>query len=222
MTRRGITGILIAVAFFIAAGIPAVSAEDVSVDTVAVEKIDLYNLAVDEAGAGNYSTAMEHIDAALAIDGNFTLAWVTKAGISSAQGDYAGALTAGKAAIALNQNQTEAWVVSADALVNLGRYDEAVVAADKAIALNPDMIEAYIIQGTAYGQMGEYEKEIAVSQKALEINPDDVRAQGNLHFAQANVGDAVTPSEPTEAPFPAAGAVLGAGVLFLMSRRWYR
>lgn len=216
MTGRRNAGILIAVALLIAAGIPAVCAEDVAVDTIAVEKIDLYNLAVDEAGAGNYTAAMEHIDAALAIDGNFTLAWVTKAGISSAQGDYTGALTAAEAATTLNPNQADAWVVTADALLNLGRYEEAVEAADKAIALNPDMIESYIIQGTAYGRMGEFEKEIAVSEIALEIDPSDTRVLGNLHFAQANAG---TPSESTQTPFPAAGAVLGAGVLFLASRR---
>ena len=217
MTGRGMTGILFAIALLIAAGIPAVSAEDVAVDTIAVEKIDLYNLAVDEAGGGNYTAAMTHIDEAIAIDGNFTLAWVTKAGISSAQRDYAGALAAGETAIRLNQNQTEAWVVSADALVNLGRYDEAVAAADKAIALDPDMIESYIIQGTAYGQMGEYEKEIAVSERALEINPSDIRAQGNLRFAEVNAG---TTSEPAETPFPLAGVILGVCALLLVIRHW--
>jgi len=223
MTRRGIIGILVTAALLIAAGVPAVSAQGATVDTVAVEKIDVYNLAVDEAQAGNYTAAMEYVDAALAIDGNFTLAWVTKAGISSAQGDYTGALAAAEQATALNPDQTEAWVVSADALVNLGRYDGAVAAADRAITLDPEMIESYIIQGTAYGKMGEYEKEIEVSEKALEINPNDVRAQTNLQFARANVGgDAGTPSEPTQTPFPAAGAVLGAGVLFLASRRRYR
>ena len=218
MTRRDTIGILFAMALLIAAGIPTVSAEEGAVDTLAVEKIDLYNLAVDEAQAGNYSTAMGHIDAAIELDRNFTLAWITKAGINSAQGDYAGALTAGETAIRLNENQTEAWVVTADALVNLGRYDEAVVAADKAIALDPDMIEAYIIQGTAYGAMGVYEKEIRVSERALEINPSDLRAQGNLHFAQANIGGgAELPAEET--PFPLAGGILGVGVLAGLSRR---
>ncbi len=218
MTGRGIIGILFAVTLLIAAGIPAVSAEDVAVDTLAVEKIDLYNLAVDEAQAGNYSGAMEYIDAAIAIDGNFTLAWITKAGISSAQRDYAGALAAGETAIRLNQNQTEAWVVSADALVNLGRNDEAVVAADRAIALDPNMIEAYIIQGTAFGQLGEYEKEIAVSENALEINPSDTRVLGNLHFAQANMGvGAESPAKET--PFSLMSGLLGAGALLWMSRR---
>lgn len=219
MTGRGTIGILFAAALLIAAGIPAVSAEGGTVDSVAVEKIDLYNMAVDEAGAGNYTAAMEYVDAAIAIDGNFTLAWVTKAGISSAQGDYAEALTAAETATTLNPNQSEAWVVSADALVNLGRYEEAVEAADRAIALDPDMIESYIIQGTAYGQMGEYEKEIEVSEKALEINPSDIRAQGNLHFAQANAGDSGSGSEPTQTPLPVAGALLGAGVLFFIFRR---
>lgn len=219
MTGRDIIGILFAVALLIAAGIPAVSAEDLTVDAIAVEKIDLYNLAVDGAGAGNYTAAMTHIDAALAIDGNFTLAWVTKAGISSAQGDYAGALMAAETATRLNPVQTEAWVVGADALLNLGRYEEAVAAADKAIALDPEMIESYIIKGTAYGRMGEYEKEIEVSEIALEINPSDLRAQGNLHFAQANVGDAGAGAEPTQTPLPVAGTLLGAGLLFLVSRR---
>lgn len=217
MTGRGIIGILFAVTLIIAAGIPAVSAEDGAVDTLAVEKIDLYNLAVDEAEAGNYSGAMGYADAAIAIDSNFTLAWVTKAGISSAQGDYTGALAAAETATHLNQNQTEAWVVGADALLNLGRYEEAVAAADKAIALDPEMIESYIIQGTAYGQMGEYEKEIEVSKRALEINPNDVRAQGNLHFAEANAGVGTT--EPTQTPFPLAGVTLGAGALLLVARR---
>ena len=219
MTGRDIKGILFAVALLIAAGSPAVSAEDLTVDAIAVEKIDLYNLAVDEAGAGNYTAAMTYIDAALAIDGNFTLAWVTKAGISSAQGDYAGALTAAETAIVLNPEQTEAWVVGADALLNLGRYEDAVEAADRAISLDPEMIESYIIQGMAYGRMGEYEKEIEVSEIALEVNPSDLRAQGNLHFAQANLEDAGAGAEPTQTLFPVAGAVLGAGLLILASRR---
>ncbi len=203
------------IALLLTAGIPAVSAEGISVQST--QKIDLYNMAVDEATVGNYTVAMTYVDEALAIDGNFTLAWVTKAGISSAQGDYTGALAAAEKATTLNANQTEAWVVSADALLNLGRYEEAVEAAETAITLNPDMIEAYIIQGTAYGQLGEYDKEIAVSQRALEIDPSDTRAQDNLHFAEAN---ADTGSESTETPFPVAGAVLGAGALLLLSRRW--
>ncbi len=186
MTGMKTIGILFAVALLIAAGIPVVSAEDVSVDTISVGKIDLYNLAVDEAGAGNYADAMTHIDAAIAIDGNFTLAWVTKAGICSAKRDYTGALAAGEMATSLNPNQTEAWVVIADALLNLGRHKNAIEAAETAITLNPDMIESYIILGTAYGRMGEYEKEISVSERALEIDPLDARAQWNLHFAQAN------------------------------------
>jgi len=211
MAQRGTTCIWLVIALIITAGVPVVYAEEVS-----VEKIDLYNMGVDAAQAGNYAAAMEYIDAALAMDGNFTLAWVTKAGISSAQGDYTGALTAAEMATTLNPNQTEAWVVTADALLNLGRYEEAVDAAETAITLDPEMIEAYIIQGTAYGELGEYEKEISVSKRALEINPSDVRAQGNLHFAEANTG---TGSEPAEVPFPLAGAILGAGTLLLMSQR---
>lgn len=220
MTGRRIAGILIATAFLIAAGIPAVSAEGATLDTVAAEKITLYNLAVDEAGAGNYTAAMEHIDASLALDANFTLAWVTKAGISSAQGDYAGALTAAETATALNPEQTEAWVVSADALVNLGRYEEAIEAADRAIALDPEMIESYIIQGTAYGQMGEYEKEIEVSEIALAIDPSDPRAQGNLRFADFYTAGSTgsTSSSPEETPFPFAGGLIGLGMLAVLSR----
>jgi len=216
MTGIRMMGILFAVALLIAAGIPAVFAEGVSMDTIAVEKIDLYNLAVDEAGAGNYAAAMTHIDAAIAIDGNFTLAWVTKAGISSAKRDYIGALAAGEVATRLNPNQTEAWVVTADALLNLGRNKNAIEAAETAISLNPDMIESYIILGTAYGRMGEYDKEVSVSKRALEIDPSDTRALNNLHFAEANGGK---DTQSKQTPFPMVGGILGAGVLLLMSRR---
>ncbi|KAF1078290.1 Beta-barrel assembly-enhancing protease [Methanogenium sp. MK-MG] len=207
-------GVWFLAALLIAACVPAASAEE-----ICVEKIDLYNMAVDEAQAGNYTSAMAYADAALAIDNTFTLVWVTKAGISSAQGNYTAALAAAEKATSLNPNQTQAWVVTADALLNLGEYERAVEAAETAIALDPDMIESYIIQGTAYGQMGEYDKEIAVSERALEINPSDVRAQGNLHFAEANVGGG-TESPAEETPFPIAGAILGAGALLLISRRW--
>lgn len=231
MTGKRIAGILFAVALLIAAGMSAVSAGDVSVDTIAVEKIDLYNLAVDEAEAGNYAAAMTHIDAAIAIDGNFTLAWVTKAGISSAKRDYTGALAAGEMAIAQNPEQADAWAATADALLNLGRYEEAIEAAETAITLNPDMIESYIIQGTAYGRMGEYKKMTAVSKRALEMNPDDLRAQDNLHFAQVNGGDDTespdsAPSPAEKTPFPLTGGILGVGVgvgaFLLMSRGRFR
>lgn len=217
-------GILIVAAFLIAAGVPAVSAEGATVDTVAAGKIDLYNLAVDAAQAGNYTAAMEYIDASLAVDANFTLAWVTKAGISSAQGDYTGALAAAETATTLNPDQTEAWVVSADALLNLGRYEEAIAAADRAIALDPAMIESYIIQGTAYGQMGEYDKEIEVSEIALAIDPSDTRAQGNLRFAEARAAGSTgstggTPVPSEETPFPFAGGLIGLCILAGLLRR---
>jgi tetratricopeptide (TPR) repeat protein len=135
------------------------------------------------------------------------------------------ALAAGEKAIALNPDRADAWAVTADALLNLGRYEEAIKAAGTAITMNPDMIEPYIIQGTAYGRMDEYKKMVTVSKQALEINPDDLRAQGNLHFAQVNGGEDTESSDSDFAektPFPLMGGILGAGVLFLMSRGRFR
>ncbi|MCU0631756.1 MAG: tetratricopeptide repeat protein [Methanolinea sp.] len=118
------------------------------------QAINAYNKGVDLAVGGNFSQALESIDQALALDQNFTLAWVTRAGILNVMGDFNQSLEASERALAIDQNQPEAWTNRASALISLGRDVEGLESADRAIELDPRLSEAWIDRATALSNLG--------------------------------------------------------------------
>ncbi|MDD1707285.1 MAG: tetratricopeptide repeat protein [Methanoregulaceae archaeon] len=96
------------------------------------QAVQNYNQAVDLAYQGNYTLALEYVDSALEENRNFTLAYVTRAGILNALGRYPEAVEATDQAIALNPEQADAWNNRAFALNQIRRYEESFAAADRA------------------------------------------------------------------------------------------
>jgi len=107
-----------------------------------IDAINSYNRAVDLAYQGDYGQALTEIDQALLENRNFTLAWVTKAGILNSMERFGEGLAASDEALALDPDNLYAWINRATSLNGLGRYEESLAASDKALALDPGSGEA--------------------------------------------------------------------------------
>lgn len=107
-----------------------------------IDAINAYNRAVDLAYQGDYGQALTEIDRALLENENFTLAWVTKAGILNEMERFEEGLSASDRAIDLDPDNLYAWINRATALNGLGRYEESIAASDRALSIDPESAEA--------------------------------------------------------------------------------
>lgn len=192
--------VLLLVAFcMLAAGIfPAMAAPS-------GDAINAYNRGVDLAIGGNFTEALESIDHALALDQNFTLAWITRAGILNVMGEFNQSLEASGRALAIDERQAEAWTNRASALVYLSRDEEGLEAADRAIELDPRLSEAWIDRATALSNLGRTKEADEAMQMAM--------------FLMEEPGNSTVPvTTPAKSPLPWILAPLSIGAVLLCSR----
>jgi len=145
--------------------------------------VQLYNLAVDEATAGNFSQAENLTAQALAIQPNFTLALVTRASVLMDLGNMTGAREILDKAVSIDPTDASVLATMASLKQHTGEDREAVSYASKGLGADPTLIEAWIIKGTAHGSLGEYEEELNASEQALTIAPDNKLALSNKEYA---------------------------------------
>lgn len=119
-----------------------------------LEAVSAYNKGVDLAMEEKFDEALVSIDQALSLDQNFTLAWITKAGILNVRGMFNESLEASERALAIDENQADAWTNKASALISLQRFEEGLEAANRAIELDPRLSEAWIDRATALSSLG--------------------------------------------------------------------
>jgi len=185
-----------------------------------LEAIDHYNKAVDLAYEGKLLLALNETDQALQMNQDFTLAYVTRAGILNSLGRYNDSIDASDRAISLNPNQSAAWNNRAYALIHMERYAEGLDAADRATTLDPSLTEAWINKGTALIALGRYQEALTASENALLIDPSSEEAKKNRETAQ----EAILEVPATKAPLPIhiileASGIAGASVIFLRMRK---
>jgi tetratricopeptide (TPR) repeat protein len=175
-----VPGILVLI---ILIAIPVMSAEVTRVKLDNRAAIELYNKAVDETAAGRFLEAINLTEQALAIQPNFTLAWVTRTGALLELGRIEEAKISLDAARVLEPDDTSVLTASASYNLQIRDYKTAIKDADKALSKDPGLIEAWIIKGTAHGELGEYQEEIHASTQALLIAPENRLVQSNLQYA---------------------------------------
>jgi len=107
-----------------------------------IDAINYYNRAVELAYQGDYDKALTEIDHALQENRNFTLAWITKAGILNSMERFEEGLFASDEAIAIDPDNAYAWINRATSLNGLGRYEESIASSEKALSLDPESKEA--------------------------------------------------------------------------------
>lgn len=190
-----------------------VSAVEIRHDNIGA--VQLYNLAVDEAMAGNYSLAENLTAQALSIQPNFTLALVTRASVLMNLGNMTGARDALDKAVALDPEDATVLTTMASYKQQTGADSEAITYADKALDADPALIEAWIIKGTAYGSLGEFEEELNASEQALTLAPDNKLARFNKEFATKMLNQS---KKTSSSPVISILALL-AGVVLISGRR---
>ena len=145
--------------------------------------IQYYNNAVDEANAGRYEVAVNLTSQALAIQPNFTLAQVTRAGSLMELGRMDEAGITLENALNISPDNPTLLTSTASYYLKKGDNQKAASFAGRAAALNPSLVEAWIIKGTAHGELGDYQEELNASEHALQVDPNSTLALTNKAYA---------------------------------------
>ncbi len=177
--------------------------------------VQLYNLAVDEATAGNYTQAENLTAQALSIQPNFTLALVTRASVLMNLGNMTGAREALDKAVQLEPQDANVLATMASYKQQTGAGREAVSYATKALEADPKLTEAWIIKGTAHGSLGEFEEELNASEQALALAPDNTLARSNKEYATKMLSQ--SKKSPVSPVIPIMALL--AGVVLVVGRR---
>lgn len=90
-----------------------------------------------------YEQALIHYDQSIALDPNWTDAWVGRGVVKGIQGRYTEALADLSTAIRQSPEHGDAWFYYADTLAALKRYDEALEAFTRLNALEPGNLEGW-------------------------------------------------------------------------------
>ncbi|MCQ8894754.1 MAG: tetratricopeptide repeat protein [Methanolinea sp.] len=173
------------------------------------DAISAYNRGVDLAMEGKFDDALASIDQAISLDQNFTLAWITKAGILNVKGSFNESLVASERALAIDGNQADAWTNKASALISLQRFEEGLEAANRAIELDPRLSEAWIDRATALSSLNR----TAEAEEAMKM----------AMFLMETPEGTPSPLPTTRAAplFPLL-ALLGTGIALLLARKGLR
>lgn len=175
-----------------------------------LEAISAYNYGVDLAMEEKFDEALASIDQALSLDQNFTLAWITKAGILNVKGRYNESLEASERALAIDEGQADAWTNKASALISLQRFEEGLEAANRAIELDPRLSEAWIDRATALSSLGRTKEadEAMAMVKFLTETP-------------STTGPTTIPTTPAAPLFPPL-TLLATGIALFFARKSLR
>jgi len=171
-----------------------------------LDAISAYNRGVDLAMEGKFDEALVSIDEALSLDQNFTLAWITKAGILNVKGAFNDSLEASERALALDETQADAWTNRASALISLQQFEEGLEAANRAIELDPRLSEAWIDRATALSALGR-------------TREADEAMQMAKFLAGTPVETSATPTKPPSAPLILLLVPFAVGVALLLFRK---
>lgn len=100
-------------------------------------EVQYFTEAINFINIGQYSKAIASYDKAIAIEPDYTDAWINRGNILEEHGRDTEATESYGKAIAINQNYAEVWSNRGWALGELGQHAEALVSFNKAIVINP-------------------------------------------------------------------------------------
>src|SRR5580704_390528 len=138
----------------------------------------LHLLGVINYQRGEYSEAVQNIDAALEISPNAAIAHNSRGAALKEPGRIEEALASYDRAIALKPNHAEAFNNRGAALYALKQFEEALASCEQAIALRPDFAEAYYNRGNALSALKRFDEALANYDHAIALKPDYGEAFG--------------------------------------------
>jgi tetratricopeptide (TPR) repeat protein len=144
--------------------------------------------------AGDFPTAIDAYQQALAIKPQFPEVHLGLAQVRSAQGDIEGGLIQVEEALRQRPNYAEALLFQGKLLQQLARPDEALVAYDNAIRANSRIAESYYRRAMIYISNGENPAAVRDLQRAVQLQPNFPEAHywmGQAYYAQRRLQNAL-------------------------------
>jgi len=155
--------------------------------------VDLLDQAIDDYKKGfeaNYKKAEAKLNQAVAIDPNYSQAYMYLGRVQNALYEDEKAKAAFERAIQIDPDYEEARVSYAAALLDQGGLDEAVRQLNAALQRKPDDGTALYLLSQAYARQGDYKNGEAAAMRAVKAAP----ANGEAHFwlaeCKRHLGDA--------------------------------
>jgi tetratricopeptide (TPR) repeat protein len=109
---------------------------------VAPKAVDLHKQGFDAYSNGNYETALDLYNQAIAADSNYTRAWMEKGNALLRLNRYEEAISVYDVVLAREDYVPEVWNSRGEALMATGNYTAARESFDKAIRIAPDYTKA--------------------------------------------------------------------------------
>lgn len=128
---------------------------------------------------GQYDEALRHVAQAIALDPDYSTAYLQQGRIFRNMGRYDEAVAAFDKALSLDPDYPLVWLNKGLALLDQGRYEEALALADRYIRAEPNDPSGWNNKGNVYAKLGRFAESIACYDEALKINPRDALAWAN-------------------------------------------
>ena len=128
----------------------------------------------------NYPAALKHLDEAIAINPQFTVAYMAR-GFAR----YANAISEMKMAHETKEEQE----VLLDRMAYTSLLQDALSDFDKVLSLNPKVVFAWFNKGNIYYEAGDYTSAMQAYNEAIKIDPEFGEAYFNRGLAYLNAGN---------------------------------
>ena len=139
--------------------------------------------------AGQYQSALDSADRAIARRRNFDAAYNNRGNALNRLGRHTDALSAFKTALAITPGDSEIYVNIGNVLRDLGQAPAALESIDRAIALNPGIVGAHYNRGNVLQDLGRHAEALESYDKALAINANHVDSHWNRSVCNLRLGN---------------------------------
>lgn len=136
----------------------------------------LLDLGRIQLAKGNFDGAIKHINAALALNPKYSLAYIGRGIAHESKGDLDKAVADYDEAIRLNPTDGGGYAMRALAFNAKGEIDKAMADCRESIKLGPRLWLAYNARAQVYYKKADYDEAYADLVKAIELNPKDPMA----------------------------------------------
>jgi tetratricopeptide (TPR) repeat protein len=154
---------------------------------------DLFDRAIDDYKKGfeaNYKKAESKLNEAVALDPNYSEAWMYLGRVENALWADEKASAAFQKAIAIDPDYEEAQVSYAAALLDQGGLDEAVRQLNAALQQKPDDGTALYLLSQAYAREGDFQAGRAAALRAVKVAPRNGEAHFWLAWCERHLSEA--------------------------------
>jgi tetratricopeptide (TPR) repeat protein len=148
----------------------------------------LHLLGVIASQRGQFASAVEHIQRAIAQDNSQPGYYINLGNAHTALGRHEEAASAHRRAVDLQPDLAEAHCSLGNSLQAQGKLNEAVVSYGMALELKPTLAVAHSNLGTALKALGQLDDAIRCYERAVELLPNLVEAHRNLGNVLAEQG----------------------------------